>query len=233
MTGFCWYLLRTTKTLLIIPALLLNVACTIPESSDQAGPGSANKIQFQVHNQLATLRLGNRKLVVDAAFGGRITEFSLDGKNALLSEGELSGSTFWTSPQKDWGWPPPAEIDSGPYQIQLQDNELKLTSAMAPGLEVRVEKKIASNAQGNGFDITYTLRNMSNRSIKLAPWEVTRVPGGYTFYPTTGNQIRNDLKTSTRDGITWYLQHIDTKSTISIADTEMVQRARATQDFKC
>jgi hypothetical protein len=209
MTGSCWYLSRTTKTLLIIPVLLLNVACTIPQSSDQAGPGSANKIQFQVHNQLATLRLGNLALVVDAAFGGRITEFSLDGKNALLSEGELSGSTFWTSPQKDWGWPPPAEIDSDPYEIQQQGNELKLISVIAPDLEVQVEKKFTSNAQGNGFDITYTLRNMSNRSIKLAPWEVTRVPGGYTFYPTTGNQVRNDLKTSAKDGITWYFYQLD------------------------
>ena len=50
---------------------------------------------------------------------------------------------------------------------------------------------------------------MSNRSIKLAPWEVTRVPGGYTFYPTTGNQIRNDLETSVRDGITWYFYQAD------------------------
>ena len=195
--------------LLIISVLLVSAAGAKLQGFDQASPGSGNKIQFHVQNQVATLRLGNLTLVVDASFGGRITEFSLDGKNALLSEGKLTGSTFWTSPQKDWGWPPPSEIDTGPYAIQQHDNELKLVGSTEPNLGVRVEKTFASNAHGDGFDITYTLRNMSNRSIKLAPWEVTRVPGGYTFYPTTGNQIRNDLETSVRDGITWYFYQAD------------------------
>lgn len=209
MIKSCWYLSRVFQTLLLTPVLLLNLACANPQSIDQAGPGSGNKIQLQVENRLATLRLGDLALVVDAASGGRIIEFSLEGKNALLSEGELTGSTFWTSPQQDWGWPPPSEIDSDPYEIQQQGSELKLIGATEPDLGVRVEKTFASSVHGNGFDITYTLRNMSNRSVKLAPWEVTRVPGGYTFYPTTGNQVRSDLKTTERDGITWYFYQPD------------------------
>jgi hypothetical protein len=148
------------------------------------------------------LRLGNLALVVDASVGGRITEFSLDGKNALLSEGKLTGSTFWTSPQKDWGWPPPAAIDIDPFEIQLYEGKLKLISAIESGLGIRVEKTFGSNTQGNGFDITYTLLNMSDRTISLAPWEVTRVSGGFTFYPMGGKQVSSDLKTTEIDGIT-------------------------------
>ena len=209
MIGFYWYFSRVTRMLLIASILLVSAAGTKLSGFDQASPESGNKIQIHVQDQIAVLRLGNLALVVDAAFGGRITEFSLDGKNALLSEGELTGSTFWTSPQKDWGWPPPSEIDTDPYEIQQHDSELKLISAIEPDLGVRVEKTLGSNTRGDGFDITYTIRNMSNRSINLAPWEVTRVSGGYTFYPTTGNQIGNDLKTSQRDGITWYFYRAD------------------------
>jgi hypothetical protein len=185
------------------------MACAGSLSFDQSSPGSVDRFQLQVHNQVATLRLGNLALVVDASIGGRITEFSLDGKNALLSEGKLTGSTFWTSPQKDWGWPPPAAIDIDPFEIQLHEGKLKLISAIESGLGIRVEKTFGSNTQGNGFDITYTLRNMSDRTISLAPWEVTRVSGGYTFYPTTGYQIRNDLQMSKVDGVTWYFYRAD------------------------
>jgi hypothetical protein len=185
------------------------MACAGSLSFDQSSPGSVDRFQLQVHNQVATLRLGNLALVVDASIGGRITEFSLDGKNALLSEGKLTGSTFWTSPQKDWGWPPPAAIDTDPFEIQLHEGKLKLISAIESGLGIRVEKTFGSNIQGNGFEITYTLRNMSDRTIKLAPWEVTRVSGGFTFYPTGGKQVSSDLKTTEIDGITWYFYEAD------------------------
>lgn len=191
-------------TLIIISALVTNGDCAELEDLDYLTPGNLGKVQFQIHNQLATLRLGNLAMVVDASFGGRITEFSLDGKNALVSAGELTGSTFWTSPQKDWGWPPPPVIDTDPFELHQHEGHFKLISAIDPTLGVRVEKTFRGNAHGNGFDITYTLRNMSDRTLKLAPWEVTRVSGGYFFYPTLGNQIRSDLKTTEVEGITWY-----------------------------
>ena len=60
------------------------------------------------------LTLDDVRLEVDATRGGRITALRLGDRN-LLSGAEVDainyGSTFWTSPQSAWGWPPVAEID--------------------------------------------------------------------------------------------------------------------------
>ena len=66
------------------------LACTKSDRLDHKVQVKPDKIQIEVENQLASLRLGNMKMVVDATFGGRITEFSLNGKNALVSEGAFS-----------------------------------------------------------------------------------------------------------------------------------------------
>ncbi len=57
---------------------------------------------------------------VNAQIGGRITTFSLDGKNVLTGPSvnpDNYGSTFWTSPQSDWDWPPIPEIDNLPLIV--------------------------------------------------------------------------------------------------------------------
>ena len=37
------------------------------------------------------------------------------------------GSTFWTSPQSEWNWPPVPEYDSKPFDVQATDATLLLT----------------------------------------------------------------------------------------------------------
>ena len=160
-------------------------------------------LQIQVDNQVASLQLGELKLQVDINFGGRITEFSLAGKNALVAEGKYTGSTFWTSPQSDWDWPPPAEIDSRPYAFEVVDDSLELiSSSLTNG--VRVEKSFSATDKKTGFKIRYTLRNLSEKNVRLAPWEVTRISGGYTFYPASGRYFRSSLATTDIDGVTWH-----------------------------
>ncbi len=199
----------TVRTLLLVTAFTINLASAEIQSCNQRLSETANKVQIQVQNQLITMHMGDLTLVVDASLGGRITEFSLAGNNALSSEGELIGSTFWTSPQSDWGWPPPTAIDSDAYDIQQQGSRFKLIGRTESNLGVRVEKTFSPSVRGNGIDITYTLRNMSDHMVKYAPWEVTRVPGGYTFYPSTGQRIRDDLKTTEIDRIIWYFYQAD------------------------
>lgn len=65
------------------------------------------------------ITIDSLRMVVDAAIGGRIMEFSCHGRNALVTGGPQFGSTFWISPQSLWDWPPPVEIDSAPYAMWL------------------------------------------------------------------------------------------------------------------
>jgi hypothetical protein len=126
---------------------------------------------------------------VDAAHGGRIVEVSLGGTNVLMTsqvEGFSFGSTFWTSPQSDWGWPPVAALDGADYASSIQGARLVVTSAdfSVEGRTLVVEKAFEVRAPSRALRVEYTIRNEGADPIDLAPWEITRVPtGGLTFFP--------------------------------------------------
>lgn len=128
---------------------------------------------------------------VDAACGARVTCFSLGGDD-ILSGAEVNalnfGSTFWTSPQSQWGWPPPGEIDSEPYEMRLvgtTGNAVRFEGRIYPKLAVAVAKTFAVDAARDLVEITYSIANRSAESLSIAPWEISRHPTrGLTFFPT-------------------------------------------------
>ena len=88
---------------------------------------------------------GDVRLEVDATRGGRVTALRLGERN-LLSGAEVDavnyGSTFWTSPQSAWGWPPDVEIDSAPYAGALDGEAVVLRGPASAALGVSVEKRL-------------------------------------------------------------------------------------------
>ncbi|TVZ39722.1 uncharacterized protein DUF4380 [Alteromonadaceae bacterium 2753L.S.0a.02] len=134
---------------------------------------------YQQKDQLGIESCG-RKIVV-SRYGGRITEFSFNGINALLSSGIQTGSTFWPSPQSLWGWPPPATLDAAPYRVlECQKSLLSLESALEESLGITLVKKIMPVS--DGFTVHYSLKNQTHEVVTMAPWEISRVSGGLTFY---------------------------------------------------
>jgi hypothetical protein len=147
------------------------------------------------------------RLVVDPLVGGRVTSFRL-GDFELLSgpavDADNYGSTFWTSPQSDWGWPPPVEIDRGPYAVDLGEDTLTLTGAVHGGLGVRVVKRFSADRARRAFALEYEIVNESAKAQTYAPWEVTRVQaGGLTFFPI-GSLLSGELAVEERAGATWF-----------------------------
>lgn len=131
---------------------------------------------------LLRLKQGDLTLCIDAGFGGHITEFSWRGQNALTTSGPAFGSTFWPSPQSSWGWPPLAALDSQEYQFQVQEGELILDSPLCEKTGLRLRKQLQLGASPNSVVVTYVLTNASDRRQEYAPWEITRLPGGVSFY---------------------------------------------------
>jgi hypothetical protein len=84
---------------------------------------------------------------IDARVGGRVTALRLGGHN-LLTGPEVDpgnyGSTFWTSPQTAWGWPPVPEIDHLPYRAHLEGDTVVMRSDPAPALGVEIEKRFSA-----------------------------------------------------------------------------------------
>jgi hypothetical protein len=147
------------------------------------------------------------RLEVDPLAGGRVTSLRSGGFEVLSGadvDASNYGSTFWTSPQSAWGWPPPFEIDRGVYSVAASEGELVLTSAVHEPLGVRVTKRFSVDAARRGFAMEYVIDNAGGAPTRCAPWEVTRVAaGGLTFFPT-GPLASGALALQERAGAVWF-----------------------------
>lgn len=162
-------------------------------------------------SDLYQLNAGNVCLIVDASLGARVVSLKMDG-NEFLSGKEVHpenfGSTFWTSPQKDWGWPPSPVLDSKPYQTKKNSKGYLFTSGIEHGCSYQVMKQFIANEMDTSFTITYTIKNVSDTMRKVAAWEITRVPGsGITFFAGDTSQFlaESNLKTEHNYDLNWFV----------------------------
>ena len=143
-----------------------------------------------------------------AANGGRIISFRLGNKELItnIKENENFGSTLWTAPQSDWGWPPFETLDQVEYNVEKFGDTLKMTSK--PDIKSGFQFEKTFIAIDNHFiRIEYCIRNISKKEKAVAAWEVTRVPcGGLAFFPTgeIGKVPESTLKCNLpQHGINW------------------------------
>ena len=157
-----------------------------------------------------TLQNGDRTMVIDAAKGGKILSLKY-GEREVISQlrwPEAFGSTFWTSPQKEWNWPPVPEYDKRPYTVEQKDGVLTLTGEVSERMKYRIRKAFAVDERDGAFVITYTIINESDEVRRVAPWEITRVQneGGLIFFeaPVEGITPAGLMDFKDAFGAAWY-----------------------------
>lgn len=132
-----------------------------------------------------TLRVEEVTMVVDASKGGKIMSYKYNDKE-VLSQTRMPnsfGSTFWTSPQSEWNWPPVPEYDTKPFNAEVNGDKLVLTGDKSGRFGYRVRKEFVTDVKDKAIVITYTIINESGETRKVAPWEISRVPnGGIIFF---------------------------------------------------
>ena len=151
-----------------------------------------------------TIAVGQTTMTIDATRGGKILSYKL-GDAEVLNQGRMPnsfGSTFWTSPQSEWNWPPVAEYDSKPFQAEIVGDKLVLTGDKSRfGYSVRKEFTAIS--------ITYTIVNESGETRQVAPWEISRVPNdGVLFFVAPAVEPANNmvgLPFEFTQGAAWYV----------------------------
>ncbi|MDO4496404.1 MAG: DUF4380 domain-containing protein [Bacteroidales bacterium] len=132
-----------------------------------------------------TLKVGKATMEIDAANGARVMSLKYDTTEVIsqLNIPNQYGSTFWTSPQKEWNWPPIFELDMAPYEAEKQaDGSIVMRGPVAQKLPFRVTKRFAVDAKNQSFVLTYSITNEGQEARKVAPWEITRVPQEGTIY---------------------------------------------------
>lgn len=165
---------------------------------------------------LLVLELGDTYFAVEPGFGARITSFQFSGTEMLAgpaADAANFGSTFWTSPQSDWGWPPPAAINDSAYTYSLEGNTIVLQSGAATvnGKQLTVTKRISPDFEREAIDIEYSINNTTSSAYSLAGWEVSRVPnGGLTFFENVDGDNEftpggsSALPVTHQNDVTWY-----------------------------
>lgn len=186
------------KLITVLAAIALTLTAT-----------AANPIIKNLGENKYLIEAGERTMVVNAAQGGKIISFQCQGKEvlSLSTFPESFGSTFWTSPQKEWNWPPVPEFDKQAYTVEMTDESLVLTSNLSAKLKYRIRKEFSVNAKNNSIDVTYSIINQSDETRKVAPWEITRVPNsGIVFFDAPLQQITpsNLMPFQSAYGVSWY-----------------------------
>ena len=161
--------------------------------------------------QTHELKCGDLTLGLDAERGGKILSFKYKDTEIISQSRfpESFGSTFWTSPQKEWNWPPVKEFDKGPYKIEQQsDTRLVLVSEVSERMKYRIRKDINADAKNKAFVITYSIVNESDETRQVAPWEITRVTNenGLIFFeaPLDGITPAGLMSFKEDKGAVWY-----------------------------
>lgn len=129
--------------------------------------------------------VGSTTLVVDAAQGGKVLSYKYKDSEIIsqVPRPNAFGSTFWTSPQIEWNWPPVPEYDTAPYEAEIRDGALFLTGPVCDKFKYRILKEYRPDPADDAVVITYTIVNESNATRSVAPWEITRVlNGGLIFF---------------------------------------------------
>jgi hypothetical protein len=156
------------------------------------------------------LTVGDVTMTVYPQQGAKIMSLTYKGKEIISQSKrpEAFGSTFWTSPQKEWYWPPVPEFDKQPYTLEERDGKIIMTSPVSARLKYRVRKEFSTDAKNKAIVITYSIINESDETRQVAPWEITRVTndGGIIFFdaPLDGITPAGLMAFESKYGAVWY-----------------------------
>ena len=165
---------------------------------------------FRARQSSKQLKAGDATMTIYPTKGGKIMSLKYKGQEVISQQKmpESFGSTFWTSPQKEWNWPPVQEFDKMPYQVEEQGGHLVMTSEVSQKLKYRVRKEFAADEKDNAFVVTYSIINESDEVRQVAPWEITRVENkdGIIFFdaPLDGITPAGLMPFKAEHGAVWY-----------------------------
>ena len=169
---------------------------------------SAQGIKTLANDQYS-ITSGDVTLTVDAAKGAKILSFQYKGKEVLSQNQRPNafGSTFWTSPQVEWNWPPVPEYDSRPYTAVQRNGALILTGQTSEKFKYHITKEFKADPADGAIVVTYSITNDAAVERKVAPWEISRVDnGGVIFFDAPSESITPQglMPFSFEYGATWY-----------------------------
>lgn len=186
----------------VVPVVSLAIAACV--SACVAAPETKS-----LGNGLYSISSGDLSMTIDAEKGAKILSFKY-GDQEVISQLQMFnafGSTFWTSPQSEWNWPPVAEYDRLPYEVQLNPDSIVMTGQVSERFGYSIGKTFSANPRKGAIVVTYTITNHTDSLRRVAPWEISRVPGnGLIFFECPSSEIFPSGLMTFEDayGCSWY-----------------------------
>lgn len=158
------------------------------------------------------IKAGQVTMIVSAKEGGKIMSYKY-GDQEMLSQLRMQnqyGSTFWTSPQKEWNWPPVNEFDRAAYTVESDaSTQLILSSQVGQKLPFQIRKQFTPDTKGRYIRVSYTIINKGNTARLVAPWEISRVISddqGLIFFDAPAESITPAglIPFRSQAGASWY-----------------------------
>ncbi len=155
------------------------------------------------------VQVGNVSMTIDAAAGAKILSYKYKDSEIISQSPmrEAFGSTFWTSPQKEWNWPPVQEYDKAAYTVEQTPTSLIMTGQVSQRYKYRIRKEFTADTKDNAIVVKYSIINESEETRKVAPWEITRVNNdGLIFFDAPSESITpaNLISFTQEFGASWY-----------------------------
>lgn len=150
------------------------------------------RINYRGWNDSYRMTAEAHSLVVVPEIGGRIMEYSLDGRNVIWENPEefgkmhdlakewrnYGGYKTWVSPQDAWGWPPDPILDRGKANIETFDTDGRkwLRIIGCPSFETGVAfvKELTLSETGD-VTLVQRMRNVTDHKISWGIHDVTQV----------------------------------------------------------
>lgn len=189
---------KLLSTLLLVTSLWGNIALQ-----------AADPVIRNMGESKYLLESKDLSMTIDASAGAKILSFKHKDVEIISQSPirEAFGSTFWTSPQHEWNWPPVSEYDKLPYTVEQTETSLVMTSQVSQKHKYRIRKEFRIDAEDNAMVVTYSIINESEDTRSVAPWEITRVPNeGLIFFDATSEDITPEglIPFTQEHGVSWY-----------------------------
>jgi hypothetical protein len=184
------YIESSMKLLCQLTACLVMLGLLVACDDGHKNVASAHQLPnfFTQKGDTYIITQGDTQLEVVASAAGRISSLKIAGQELLLTADiartTVWGTTFWSSPQSDWYWPPIEILDSEPYSVSFEPERIVFTSNVDPQTGYQFVKSYGVNKNKKCLSIQYSIYNRSAVEKNVAAWEVTRVPpSGTVFFP--------------------------------------------------
>lgn len=197
--------MKPRYTLLLIVLFLCVLSCKKSKDPVPGNSGEISEVSPDSSGHLYSFTFKNLFVEINRDTGARISSLKIDGNEFLYvnkASGNNWGSTFWSSPQSVWNWPPPSELDKDAYTTKVIDKVLYAESGISTAVDYSFEKAFSAFRSDTSFLVKYTIENHAHSTKNVAPWEITRVPfGGLTFFPKGTTAPTGNIAASFKDSL--------------------------------